>query len=758
MNIKKSVAQFLIGATLASSASAQQKPEQVDFNQVGKEMAKMLMNRHMEQLKFDETLSAKVFRLLLKQLDGQHMFLTQEDIAKLEKNYGNNIHRNLLLQKSTEVAEACHKLYSERVKERIAFAQQFLKETEFTFDSDRTLKRSGKLKVDDEGYFTEWPKDKAAGEALWKGRVEEAVLSETLRRDNIARLAKEQGKQNPYKNDKSVKEIISLRYERILKAVLDEDSEDRANYLLSSVALAYGPHTDYFSAREYDRFSASMNNKFVGIGAQLKEEDDGATKITGIVVGGPAAKLGELKLNDRIVGVDHLSDGNMVDIMFMGINKVVDKIRGPEGSTVGLKVQRDNGETLIIKIKRGAIEMNDEFAKGEIIESKSTDGKIQRLGYIKLPSFYVNFQTGENKCSEDVKHILERMNKEKIDGLVFDLRSNGGGSLEEVRAMTGFFTGRGPVVQEKDFMGKITTQSAFSDALYKGPMVCLIDKSSASASEILAGALQDYNRALVVGASSTFGKGTVQQTMNIARMLPFNAAGKDRAGFLKPTIRKFYRVAGSSTQNKGVESDIVLPNIFDALEIGEKFLDFALPHDVIAKADGFKPKDRSKLFLAELKGLSTKRINTSNDFKYLIEDIARMKKKYDENQIILNKAKRLEEITEVDTRTKARNLERITRFKLMQDADKKNLVFKRLDRADVDKAELTVFDPSVEDQSYMTKAKDEIEDLDTTPEWPSLMDPVKREGLHIVTDLIKLTEEAKVAQAQAQTKADTRVK
>jgi len=748
MNIKKSIAQLLIGATLIGSANAQEPKEQVDFDQVGKEMAKMLMNRHMEQLKFDETLSKKVFRLLIKQFDGQMMFLTQQDIAKLEKEYGNSIHRSLLLQKSTVVADECHELYTKRVQDRIGFAQKYLKETNFTFDSDRTLKRTSKKKVADDDYFTEWPKDEAAAEEFWKALVEEAVLSETLRRENIARLAKEQGKENPYKSKKTVKEIIALRYERMLKAVLDEDSEDVANYLLSSVALAYGPHTDYFSAREYERFKAGMDNKFVGIGAQLKAEDDGATKITGIVVNGPASKQGELKLNDRIVGVDHLNDGNMIDIMFMGINKVVDKIRGPKGSTVGLKVQRDNGDTLVIKIKRGSIEMNDEFAKGEIIESKGADGNTQRLGYIKLPSFYVNFQTGENKCSDDVKHILERMVKEKIDGLVFDLRGNGGGSLEEVRVMTGLFTGRGPVVQEKDFMGKITTQSAFSKAIYDGPMVCLIDKSSASASEILAGALQDYNRAVIVGTSSTFGKGTVQQTMNIARMLPFNAKGKSRAGFLKPTIRKFYRVAGSSTQNKGVESDIVLPNLFDALEIGEKHLDYALPHDVIAKADGFLPKDRSKLHIKDLKGLSLKRINESNDFKYLQEDIARMKKKYDENQIVLNKLKRLEEIKESDVRVKTRNLERIKRFKIIQDEDKNTLVFKRLDRADVKKAKLNIFDPSVEDDSYMKKAKDKISDLDTTPEWPSLMDPVKREGLHIVTDLIKISNETKVANAK----------
>ncbi len=747
MNIKRSLNQLLIGATLAGSALAQQEQAEatVDFDQVGKEMSKMLMNRHYEQLEFDDALSAKIFKILIKQLDGTMVYYTQGDINKLQKDHGNNIHRKLLLKKSTEVAEACHQLYTKRVEERIAFAKKYLAETEFTFDSDRVLKRTSKKSIEAEDFFTEWPKDKAAAEEHWKKIVEEAVLSETLRRNNIARLAKEQGKENPLKNDKTIKEIIRLRYERMLKAVQDEDNEDVANYLLSSVALSYGPHTDYFSAREYDRFKAGMDNKFVGIGALLQGEDDGATKITGIVVGGPAAKGGELKLNDRIVGVDHLNDGNMIDIMFMRINKVVEKIRGPQGTSVRLKVERENGDALMIVIERGAVEMNDEFAKGEIIESKSADGTKRKLGVIKLPSFYVNFQTGENKCSEDVKHILLRMVKEKIDGLVFDLRGNGGGSLEEVRIMTGFFTGKGPVVQEKDYLGKVSLQNAYSKALYNGPMVCLIDKSSASASEILAGALQDYNRAVVVGSSSTFGKGTVQQAMNIARMLPFNAAGRDRAGFLKPTIRKFYRVAGSSTQNKGVESDLVLPNIYDALEIGEEFLDFALPHDVIKPAHGFKALDRGKLFIKDLKALSVKRINQSKDFIYLNEDIAKMKKKYDENQVLLNQAKRLEEINIADKRTKERNLERIKRFKIIEEEDKANLVFKRLNRGDVKKDKLETFDPAVKDESYMKLAKNKTADLDTTPEWPSRVDPVKREGMSILNDLINLTLESKVA-------------
>jgi len=255
MNIKKSITKVLIAASLTTTAFAQQKKEMVDFNQVGKEMAKMLMNRHMEQIKFDEHLSDKIFRLLIKQLDGQMRFFTQADINSLEEEYGKTIHVSLIRRSSNSVAEA--------VNQRIAYAQKYLKETEFDFTSERTLKRENKKKVTDPDYFTEWPANEAAAEAKWQTIVEEAVLSETLRRENVARLAEEQGKENPLKADKGIKEIILLRYQRILKAIEEEDNEDIANHLLSAVALSYGPHTDYFSAREYDRFKAGMNNQFV---------------------------------------------------------------------------------------------------------------------------------------------------------------------------------------------------------------------------------------------------------------------------------------------------------------------------------------------------------------------------------------------------------------------------------------------------------------------------------------------------------------
>ncbi len=742
MNIKKTLTGALIGLTFTGSACAQAPDNKVDYDEVGRVMAKMLMNRHYEKIN-DDVLGPRIFDLLMKELDPGKVYFTQQDVDGLKAKFGQDLHNRLLIKKSNEASHEVHALYIQRVKERIGHAQKFLKESNFTFDSDRKVQRSRK--------DLQWPADTAAANELWERLVEEAVLSETLRRDNIAKLAAEQGKENPLKDKEPVKEVVRLKYKRMLQYDLDDNNEGIADYVLSAAAKAYGPHTDYLTASEYGPFKAGMDNEFVGIGALLQGEDDGATKITGIVVGGPASKGGDLELNDRIVGVDHLNDGNVVDIMFMRIDKVVELIRGPVDSSVGLKIETAAGQYKTIVIKRGSVEMKEDFASGEIIETKNADGTKSRIGFIKLPTFYVNFQTGGNKCSDHVKSILLRMKRERIEGLVFDLRGNGGGSLEEVRRISGFFTGRGPVVQERDSQGRITLQTAYDKAIYTGPMVCLIDSTSASASEILAGALQDYNRAVVVGTSSTYGKGTVQQIMDIARMLPFNAQGRERAGYLKPTIRKFYRVAGSSTQNKGVESDIVLPNMLDAIEIGEKYMDYALPYDVIKKAPGFKPGDRSKLFIKDLKANSLSRVKEAKDFVYLQADVDRMKKRIEENTVSLNRADRLKEITEADARLKARNKERVERFEKIQKQDKERYTFYSLKRKDLmDTDSLHEFDPTKEDESYMLKAENKEEDLDITPEWPSRMDPVKREGMAILNDLIKLTKQDKMVKAKVE--------
>lgn len=720
------------------------KAEEADFNEVGKQMVIMLQNSHFARLPFNEDLSQRFLEDYLSDLDSQRLYFTKEDVDKFEKEYGNRLHSLLLDGEAMPVAVEIYSVFRDRVRVRVKETNELLQNGDFDYTKMESVMMSRKE--------AEWPANEKEAKRLWRLQIKEAVLSEILRKELVARLAKEQGKADPGDGDRSPREKVALRYKRFLASVEDADDEDAANYFLSSVARAYDPHTDYMSFREMNRFRDGMMNQLVGIGALLQAEEDGATKIKGIVVGGPADREGTLTLNDRVVAVDSLNTkkaDDMIDIMFMKIDKVVDLIRGKEGTEVALKVEPAGGapgETKIITIERGKVEMKDEQASAELIEMRNAVGEPRRLGIITLPSFYADFEQGKVSCAKDVKLFVERLQKEKIDGLILDLRGNGGGSLEEVRRMTGFFMKRGPVVQVKNTLGQVRVkQSDNGDPIYEGPMVVMIDRSSASASEILAGALQDMNRAVVVGESATFGKGTVQQPMDIGRMLPLFAA-RNRAGYLKVTIQKFYRPSGSSTQLDGVASDIALPSITDALEIGEGYLDHALRHDRIRKAPGFSPLDKQALFVPRLKELSLKRVSECKDFGYIIQDVMKTKQRVDRNKLSLNKLEREKKLKESDHQTKQRNEERRERFAKMNKEDRKNMDFYRMTLDDLlaDKP-LVEYDPSKEQEGYMRRAKDETAELDDTPEWPSLLDPVKRESLFILRDLIKLTEDAQVA-------------
>jgi carboxyl-terminal processing protease len=342
--------------------------------------------------------------------------------------------------------------------------------------------------------------------------------------------------------------------------------------------------------------------------------------------------------------------------------------------------------------------------------------------------------------------LVERLKDENIDGLVLDLRNNGGGALEEVRRMTGFFTRRGPVVQVKNTFGEIQVkESDAKEPIYDGPMVVLTDKSSASASEILAGALQDDNRAVIVGESSTFGKGTVQQPMDIGRMLPFFKA-HNKAGTLKVTIQKFYRPSGNSTQNMGVIPSVVLPSLTDALEVGEKFLDHPLEYDRIRVAPDFAPMKKEDLFLPRLAELSTERVKASKDFSYVVEDITKTKARIRENKSSLKLADRKKELEDIEAQQRERNIERKTRFAETEKKDKDIFTFYKLTLDDVEKGgDLRPFDPSKENDEFMRRAKDETAELDDTPKWPSGLDPYKREGISVLGDLVKITRSARMA-------------
>src|SRR4051812_35235036 len=414
-----------------------------------------------------------------------------------------------------------------------------------------------------------------------------------------------------------------------------------------------------------ENFSIGMKLSLFGIGALLRSED-GYCKIQELKPG-PAQRSKKIKPNDRIVAV---AQGNEppVDVVDMKLNKVVELIRGPKGTEVRLTVipadAADPSVRNVISLVREEIKLEDQEAKAKLFEG-DVNGKKARWGVIDLPSFYAAFDLegaksdGEPKSTTtDVAKLIKKLVESKVEGLILDLRHNGGGSLEEAINLTGLFIPEGPVVQVRDADGRIIVDKDRDPTmLYKGPLIVLTSRFSASASEILAGALQDYGRALIVGDSSTHGKGTVQSLIQLKPyMRQFGMPANQEPGALKVTIRKFYRASGASTQLKGVTPDIILPSVNNFLEVGESSLENPLPWDTIAAAT-YEKLGMVEQYVDELKKRSDKRITTDKDFVYIKDDIERFKKTQAEKSVSLNESVRLKEKQEADERAKARKKE-----------------------------------------------------------------------------------------------------
>jgi carboxyl-terminal processing protease len=723
--------------------SGNARADQANFNEVGRQVAIMLQNSHFARLPFNEETSRRFLADYLKQLDPAKMYFTQKDADHFGELYGDSLFKLLVANKTMDVAHDVYGTFKARVAARGDKAKKFLKDGNLDFNTKQTIPRDQEK--------SPWSKDDAEADARVRTMLTEAVLSEIVVRELQVKLAKDQGKPDPTLSELPPKEKITLRYERYLHTINDAADDEIADGLLEAVARSYDPHTDYMIDREASRFNDSMRNELVGIGAELRPDDDGTTRIMGIIIGGPADHEGSLQLRDHIIGVDTQNTGTFTDIRFMEQNKVIDLIRGKPGTTVRMKIQpatAATGETKIVMIPRGKVEIKGTQASAGILDTKSADGTPRRLGWITLPAFYADFTNPKIRCAKDVQGFLERLVAEKIDGLIFDVRSNGGGSLEEVRRMTGFFTGKGPVVQEKTTLGQVkASDSDDQEAIYKGPLVVLINKASASASEILAGALQDWNRAVIVGDSSTFGKGTVQEALDVSKMLPFFSA-REGAGMLKLTTRKFYRPSGSSTQLDGVASDVVLPGPADSVEFGEGFLPHAFPHDSIKPAPGFSPLDRALLDLPRLKELSAKRIAADKDFSYYTDDAKRAEDLRKKNTISLNLVERRQELSDLDAQYAQRNADRRERFKVLSADDTKNLKQSKISLDDlVAGTPFHPFDPSQDTADYIRRAKDPIAELNDTPEWPSGLDPIKREAFNVLEDLIDATSGKTIAES-----------
>jgi len=471
----------------------------------------------------------------------------------------------------------------------------------------------------------------------------------------------------PEERHKEILDKLTRRYNRTLRTLKQYEPDEVFQLYVDALAHSYDPHSNYFGKSELDSFSISMNLSLFGIGATLQSED-GYTVIRAIVPGSPAAKSKQINIGDKVVAVSQGDDGEWVDVVDEKLKRVVEQIRGTKGSTVRLTMIPSGGDgsaRKLVTLVRDEIKLEDSEAKAKLVELPRGDGKTARVGVIDLPSFYAKFPVGvggrgsaNKSTTADVAKLITKLVAEKAEGIILDLRRNGGGSLEEAVNLTGLFIKSGPVVQVKEFNGRVVQDDDTNPSvLYDGPLMVLTSRFSASASEIVAGALQDYGRAIIVGDTTTHGKGTVQTIQELGMLLPDSPLPP---GAVKVTIRKFYRSSGESTQLKGVVPDIVLPSVNNLLETGESSLTNALPWDTIASAE-FEKLNRVQPSLARLRERSSTRIAADRDWDYVREDVEIFRRKQAEKAVSLNYDQRIRERHEDRDRAERRKKELASR-------------------------------------------------------------------------------------------------
>ncbi|MCJ1885150.1 carboxy terminal-processing peptidase [Pseudomonas sp. LA21] len=619
---------FILGATALSSFAATSSPNvwdglQPDRDQViaSLNIVELLKRHHYNKPPLNDDRSAKIYDSYLKILDPARMYFTAADIDQFAP--WRTQFDDFLKSGELDPGFTIYKRHLDRLKERLDFALAMLGKGVDKID----FTTNESLEIDREK--APWAKNSAELDDLWRKKVKDEVL-----RLKIA------GKDN-----KAIQEQLTKRYKNQLMRLEQTRSEDIFQAYINAFAQTYDPHTQYLSPDSAENFDINMSLSLEGIGAVLQSDND-YVKVVRLVPAGPAEKSKQIATSDKIIGVAQ-GKGEMVDVVGWRLDEVVKLIRGPKGSQVRLEVipstNAPNDQTSkIVTITREAVKLEDQAAKKSEI-TLDHEGKAYKLGIIDVPAFYLDFKAyraGDpdyKSTTRDVKKLIAELQKDKVDGIVIDLRNNGGGSLQEATELTGLFIDQGPTVLVRNSDGRVDVlNDDEGKAFYTGPMTVLVNRLSASASEIFAGAMQDYHRALIVGGQ-TFGKGTVQTIQ------PLNH------GELKLTLAKFYRVSGQSTQHQGVIPDISYPSIVDDKEIGESALPDSMPWDTIkpvlkAQADPFKP------FLDQLRSRHDARTANNADFVYARERLALAQELMKEKTVTLNEAKRRAQQTSIENR------------------------------------------------------------------------------------------------------------
>lgn len=573
---KLRAAAFCCAALLSAAAAAEIPAPKPYYGEIAARLADVLPVCHVLGKNLDDSLSQKAWTNLFSAYDPTHSVFLREDLERFE--YMRTRYDDAMRTGDVSFAYDVYAAYTARMASCMDFTTNLAASAAFSFPEGETLLVKRK--------DAPWPADEAERRAIWEKRVKNDVLAQAVSRRLDAEKKVAAGKEPASKfapgSDEFFAESVEIartnvlkRYVQLARVSAEPDDDAILQKFLGAAATAYDPHTDYFSPDQNEDFNQSMSLSLCGVGAVL-QMDDGALKITEIMPGGPIDRDKRIKRGDKIVGVGQGENGEIEDIRYRPTNKSIRKIRGPKGTKVTLQfIPRSDPDGVTLKtvtLVRDEIKLEDEAASGRV-EYIERDGAKRKLGYIQLPGFYGTMDRapgaeGYRSCTDDVRRELAKLDSQGVEGLVFDLRGNGGGALREAIDMMSLFIRGGPVVQVRETGSVRVYRCDSSDSVFDKPMVVLIDRGSASASEIVAAALQDYKRAIVVGDFRSHGKGTVQGVIPL---------GAPKFGTVKITTSRFYRVNGSSTQIKGVESDIVLPSILAEMDTGEDKLPNALP-------------------------------------------------------------------------------------------------------------------------------------------------------------------------------------
>lgn len=603
---------------------------------VGNILKNALEAYHYSNAKIDDKMSSKSFDQFIEMIDYNKQFFLKSDVEALNK-YRNRFDDQMVSGK-VEIVDQVLDILTKRIRLIENYRKEFFKGS-ISFNENEYIELDPKKR--------DFVKNEDELKDLWRKLFKQSVLTRYMalvdeQNDDGKDKKKNEKKEALKKKEKKkkltdtemhakAKEAIAKKYEKLFSRLLKDGRDDYVENFFNSITTSFDPHTNYLAPKRKEDFDIDISGSLEGIGAVLQEEDS-YIKVVTIVPGGAAWRQKDLEVGDLIISVGQ-SEGEPVDLIDMKVDDAVRYIRGKKGTEVRLTVKKTDGTVKTIPIVRDVVEIAASFAKSSVVENKNLG---IRIGYIYLPKFYRDFSNdGERKCSDDVRREVEKLKKANVDGIILDLRNNGGGALEDARQMAGLFIDQGPVVQIRDHEGKLEVLRDTDPAVvYSGPLVVMTNMFSASASEIVAAAMQDYGRAVVVGGEYSHGKGTVQAVLNLNNG-PLLSMFGPALGALKVTIQKFYRITGASTQFKGVTPDLVLPDPMSYTKSREKELDNALPWDEIARLS-YTPWPKPKYDLAVLKKRSLKRVEKDERLQKIVKSVNYLTKKRDETRFPLN--------------------------------------------------------------------------------------------------------------------------